>query len=55
VGGSAAAPSFHSEYRGKRIGFMCPNCKATFDGSDDARKLELLNKALISVGRPALE
>lgn len=54
VGGSAAAPSFYSDFRGHRVGFMCPNCKATFDGSAETRKLELLNKALEAADKPAL-
>ena len=50
VGGSAAAPSFYSDFHGKRVGFMCPNCKGTFDSAAEDKKLDLLNKALASVG-----
>lgn len=54
VGGSASSPNFHADFRGYRIGFMCPNCKGKFDRAGDAKKLELLNKALKSTGKPAL-
>ncbi len=48
VGGTAAAPTFHSDYRGHRVGFMCPSCKGTFDSADDMKKEDLLRKALDS-------
>lgn len=51
VGGSAKAPTFHSDFKGHRVGFMCPNCKGKFDRASDAEKLSLLNKALQSVGK----
>lgn len=51
VGGSASAPSFYSDFQGKRVGFMCPSCKAKFDSAPDNKKQELLNKALKSKGR----
>lgn len=51
VGGTAAAPSFYSDYRGHRVGFMCPSCKGKFDGADDSKKEELLRKAIDSVGK----
>ena len=51
VGGSAKAPTFHSDFKGYRIGFMCPNCKGKFDRASDDEKLRLLNKALQSVGK----
>jgi hypothetical protein len=55
VGGSAKAPTFHSDFRGYRVGFMCPVCKGDFDGASDAKKLRLLNKALVSVNKPPVK
>jgi hypothetical protein len=55
VGGSATAPNFHSDFSGWRVGFMCPVCKGKFDSAPAAKKLELLNKALQSVGKPIIE
>ncbi len=55
VGGSAKAPTFHSDFQGYRVGFMCPSCKGKFDSSNDSKKLRLLNKALASVGKPAVK
>lgn len=51
VGGKAASPTFYSDFRGYRIGFMCPVCKGKFDSADETGKLEYLNKALKSVGK----
>jgi hypothetical protein len=51
VGGDPKAPTFFSDFKGYRVGFMCPVCKGKFDSKDDAGKLELLNKALKSVGK----
>ncbi len=51
VGGAPESPTFYSDYKGYRIGFMCPVCKGKFDSADDARKKELLDKALASVGK----
>lgn len=54
VAGSAKNPTFYSDFKGMRVGFMCPNCKGTFDSAADDKKLELINKALSSVGRDPL-
>jgi hypothetical protein len=51
VAGAANAPTFYSDWKSYRIGFMCPVCKGTFDGSDDSGKDALLKKALESVGK----
>jgi len=55
VGGSPDNPFFFSDFKGYRVGFMCPVCKAKFDKADDAGKTELLNKALASVGKPPVK
>ncbi len=55
VGGSAKAPTFHSDFRGYRIGFMCPSCKGEFDSASGDKKLLLLNKALVSVKKPPVQ
>jgi hypothetical protein len=52
VAGKPEAPTFFSDFRGWRIGFMCPVCKGQFDAADDAQKLAYLNRALKSVGKP---
>ncbi len=55
VGGSPDKPHFYSDFKGYRIGFMCPVCKGKFDKADDAEKKDILNKALKSVGKPPLK
>jgi hypothetical protein len=55
VGGTAASPFFNSDFKGYRIGFMCPSCKAKFEKADEAGKLELLNKALKTAGKPEVK
>ena len=48
VGGSAKAPSFYSDFKGHRIGFMCPSCKGKFDAAKKQEQDRLLQKALES-------
>ena len=52
VGGTPSAPTFHSDFKGYRVGFMCPSCKGKFDSADDFKKADLLSKALQSVKGP---
>jgi hypothetical protein len=51
VAGKPDNPTFYSDFRGYRLGFMCPVCKAAFDSATDAQKLTYLNQALESVGK----
>jgi hypothetical protein len=55
VAGKPDAPTFYSDFKGWRIGFMCPVCKGKFDAADAAQKLAYLNKALTSAGKPPVE
>jgi hypothetical protein len=55
VAGTPDAPTFYSDYQNYRIGFMCPVCKAKFDSGAHAQKLDWLNKALKSAGKPPLK
>lgn len=49
VGGSAQNPHFYSDFKGYRVGFMCPVCKGIFDKADEEQKQAFVNKALASV------
>jgi hypothetical protein len=55
VAGPADNPTFTSDYKGYRIGFMCPVCKGKFDKADEVKKLAWLNKALAKVGKPPVK
>lgn len=45
VAGAPDAPTFHSDFEGYRIGFMCPVCKGTFDKAPLEEKRRLLSRA----------
>ena len=51
VAGDPKEPTFHSDFEGYRIGFMCPVCKGKFDSADENGKKEMLKTALKSVGK----